>query len=209
MLTARRWLELWQRLGAARRADGALADAFTELTKRYAEKHRHYHTARHIADCLARLDEARALCEYPDEVELALWFHDAIYDTHARDNEAQSADWAARVLHDVDAEKPVTDRVRALIMATCHAALPETRDACVLVDIDLSILGALPQRFDAYELEIRAEYAWVPNILFRATRRKILGEFLKRPSIYSTDDFKQKLENSAHANLARSLQALK
>jgi len=208
MLIARRWLELWQRLGATRHADSALADAFTELTKCYAEKHRHYHTAQHIAECLARLDEARALCEHPDEVEIALWFHDAIYDTHAKDNEAQSADWAARVLHDAGAEKPVIDRVRTLIMATCHDALPETRDACVLVDIDLSILGAPPERFDAYELEIRAEYAWVPNILFRSTRRKILGEFLKRPSIYSTDDFKQKLENNARANLARSLRAL-
>jgi predicted metal-dependent HD superfamily phosphohydrolase len=208
MLMARRWLELWQRLGATRRADSALADAFTELTKCYAEKHRHYHTARHIAECLALLDEARALSEHPDEVELALWFHDAIYNTHAKHNEAQSADWSVRVLKESGAAQAVMDRVHALIMATCHAALPKTRDACVLVDIDLSILGATPQRFDAYELEIRAEYAWVPEILFRATRRKILGEFLQRPSIYSTDDFKQKLENSARANLARSLQAL-
>ena len=208
MLTASRWLELWQRLGATRRADSALADAFTELTKRYAEKHRHYHTAQHIAECLSRLDEARELCEYPDEVEVALWFHDAIYNTHARDNEAQSANWAARILKESGAAQMVMNRVRALIMATCHDALPETRDACVLVDIDLSILGATPQRFDAYELEIRAEYAWVPEILFRSTRRKILGEFLKRPSIYSTDDFKQKMENNARANLARSLRAL-
>lgn len=78
----------------------------------------------------------------------------------------------------------------------------------MLVDIDLSILGAAPERFDAYELEIRAEYAWVPEVLFRATRRKILAEFLQQPSIYSTIEFRQNLEASARANLARSLPAL-
>ena len=194
---------MWRELSLA-----APADAFDELIARYTESHRYYHNARHVADCLAKFDDARDLCEHPAEVELALWFHDAIYDTHAKDNEAQSASWAARVLKDAGAAQTEMERVQELIMATCHAATPATRDACVLVDIDLSILGAAAERFDAYELGVRAEYAWVPEILFRATRRKILGEFLQRPSIYSTDNFKQKLETNARANLARSLQAL-
>ncbi len=204
VISRERWGAPWRELGLA-----TPAPVFDELLARYSEPHRHYHNLTHIADCLAHFDHARELCEHAAEVELALWFHDAIYDTHAKDNEAQSAAWAVRVLSDAGTAQAVRERVHALIMATCHTAAPDTPDACTLVDIDLSILGAVPGRFDAYENEIRAEYAWVPGFLFRATRRKILREFLARPSIYSTGKFKQSLESNARANLARSLQSRK
>lgn len=154
MLTARRWLALWQQLGVARHADGALADTFVELTARYAESHRYYHTAQHIAECLAHFDSAQCLCEHAPEVELALWFHDAIYDPRAKNNELQSAEWAVRVMRDAGLASDVQSRVHALIMATAHNVLAQTQDAQVLVDIDLSILGADTARFDEYENQV-------------------------------------------------------
>jgi predicted metal-dependent HD superfamily phosphohydrolase len=205
MLTARRWLTLWQRLGAPRHADGALADAFAALTARYAETHRHYHTAQHIAECLTHFDSAQALCEQEAEVELALWFHDAIYAPRAKDNEAKSAAWALRVMVDAGIDTSPRARVHALIMKTCHDALPTTQDEQVLVDIDLAILGADTARFDEYEAQVRAEYSWVPEFLFRSTRKKILQSFLARPAIYSTAHFRNLLEKKAHDNLARSI----
>lgn len=220
MLTARRWLELWIRLGAARQADGVLADAYAGLMERFAEKHRHYHTARHIGECLAHFDNVRehdiSLCEHPNEVELALWFHDAIYNPRAKDNEAQSANWAVRVMQDahvpsevdMNASAEARARVHGLIMATCHDAMPDTPDAQVLVDIDLAILGADGARFDEYEREVRAEYAFVPEFLFRRTRKNILQGFLDRSTIYSTGYFREKLEKKARDNLARSLASL-
>ena len=119
-LSARRWLELWQRLGAPRSADGTLADEFVALKKCYDEKHRHYHGTQHIGECLAHFDSARTLCEHADEVELALWFHDAIYELRAKDNEAQSAAWAERVMRVAGISGAVKQRVHALIMKTCH-----------------------------------------------------------------------------------------
>lgn len=212
MLTARHWLELWQRLGATRQADSALADAYAELMTRFAETHRHYHTARHVGECLTHFDGARTLCEHANEVELALWFHDAIYNPRAKDNESQSAGWAVRVMQDAnvpaDSSAEARARVHGLIMATCHDALPDTPDAQVLVDIDLAILGADAARFDAYEREVRAEYAFVPDFLFRRTRKKILQGFLDRAPIYSTEYFRQQLEKKARENLARSLAGL-
>lgn len=208
-LSARRWLALWLRLGAPRSADGALADEFVALKNRYDEKHRHYHSAQHINECLTHLDSARALCEHADEVELALWFHDAIYEPRAKDNEAQSAAWAERVMRSAGLTDAAVQRVHALIMKTCHDALPVTQDEQVLVDIDLAILGASPQRFDEYETQVRAEYAWVPDFMFKRTRRKILTAFLERPALYATAFFREKLEAQARANLARSLDLLK
>ena len=205
MLTAKRWLGLWQRLEVPRQADNVLVDTFAALTLRYAEAHRHYHTAQHIAACLAHFDGAHSLCAHEAEVELALWFHDAIYEPRAKDNEAQSAAWATRVMTDAGIGKPPRDRVRALIMKTCHDALPETQDEQVLVDIDLAILGASDARFDDYELQVRAEYGWVPDFLFRRTRKKILQGFLARPAIYATAHFHGQLEKKARDNLARSI----
>lgn len=209
MLTARRWLGLWQQLGVSRSADSALADAYAALTARYAETHRHYHTAQHISECLAHFDTARALCEHPHEVELALWFHDAIYQPRAKDNEEQSARWALSVMREAGIGAEPCQRVRSMIMKTCHDALPQTPDEAVLVDIDLSILGADSVRFDEYEIQVRAEYGWVPLFLFNRTRREILQGFLARPALYSTAHFHSQLETTARANLARALSHLR
>lgn len=208
MLTALRWLELWQRLGVARDADNALADTYAALIKRYAEPHRHYHTTQHIGECLTHFDTLRGTCQHTSEVELALWFHDAIYEPRAKDNEAQSAAWALRVMGDTGIAPNVRERVRTLIMKTCHDGLPETVDEQVLVDIDLAILGAEPARFDEYEMQVRAEYGWVPQFLFNKTRRKILEAFLARPALYATAHFNRLLEKKARENLARSLATL-
>jgi predicted metal-dependent HD superfamily phosphohydrolase len=203
MLTLDRWKSLWQGLGTA-----APLREFTALSSRYAEAHRRYHTAQHINDCLTHFDGARALGDHPYEIELALWFHDAIYDPRAKDNEAQSAQWALRVMRESAIADEAQQRVQTLIMATCHDALPLSQDAKVLVDIDLSILGADAARFDEYENQVRAEYGWVPDFLFRRTRKKILESFLARQSIYSTVHFKNQLEKKARDNLARSLSKL-
>src|SRR5678809_692845 len=64
---------------------------YEQLTDAYAEPHRCYHTQQHIAECLEEFDEARHLARDPVAIELALWFHDAVYNPRAADNEEQSA----------------------------------------------------------------------------------------------------------------------
>ena len=99
-------------------------------------------------------------------------------------------------------------RIERMILATKHDAIPEDGDARLLVDIDLAILGSAPGRFDAYERQIREEYAWVPEADFRAGRARLLRSLLDRPRIYATDWFHDRLEEKARANLERSLRAL-
>ena len=76
-------------------ADRSLYDA---LVARYSEPHRRYHTLQHLAECFAAFDEIAHLAEHPADVELALWFHDAIYDTRRSDNEQRSAEQSGRNL---------------------------------------------------------------------------------------------------------------
>jgi predicted metal-dependent HD superfamily phosphohydrolase len=94
-------------------------------------------------------------------------------------------------------------------MATCHAALPRGEDQQLLVDVDLSILGASRPRFIEYETQVRTEYQWVPGWLFRRKRRAVLKEFAARSTIYSTVQMREKLESQARANLEYSLQLLR
>lgn len=193
------WQRAWTGIGAVGEGDALLA----RLMAAYAEPQRHYHTQQHLGECLSAFDAARALAEHPHEVELALWFHDAVYDIKGHDNEQRSADWARTALVDAGVVADIADRVHALVMATQHTAVPSGRDEQLLVDIDLSILGAERARFDEYEQQIRKEYAYVPGFLFRRKRREILKGFLDRPAIYSTPHFHAALEARARDNLRR------
>ena len=195
------WSSAWHALGVASPGD-ALCD---ELQRRYAEPQRHYHTMQHLGECLAWFEREKALAEHPGEVALALWFHDAIYDVHAHDNEARSADWAREALLDAGADSDAVGRVHALVMATRHDAVPEGRDAELLIDIDLSILGAERRRFDEYERQVQAEYAFVPDEVRLPRRRAILQRFLDRKAIYATARMHALLEAQARANLKRSI----
>ena len=152
------------------------------------------------------------MAQDPDAVEFALWFHDVIYDIGSRNNEEESARIAREAALALGLSKTWADRVSGLILATRHAATPVEADAQLVVDIDLSILGQPWQRFDAYEEEIRTEYAPVIEergaARFNAGRADILRRFLARPAIYSTEPFREKYEAPARANLRRSIERL-
>lgn len=145
--------------------------------------------------------ESAHLAQRPAEIAIALWFHDAVYDVKAHDNEARSADWAVTALQAAGVSAEVQARAHALIMATEHTAAPLAGDAALLVDIDLAILAATPARFAEYEWQIRQEFAWVPEDVFVEKRRVVLQEFVARLNIYSTAFLHSKMESAARANL--------
>jgi predicted metal-dependent HD superfamily phosphohydrolase len=196
-----RWALAWRALGAAPQSD-----VLQKLLAAYSEPQRHYHTLEHLEECFTNFELLRSGAEHPAEIELALWFHDAVYDTRRHDNEERSAQWARKVLGRVS--KEAAERVHALVMATRHEAVPEANDARILVDVDLSILGAPEKRFDQYEAQIREEYDWVPWPLYRHERRKVLASFLARPAVFSTDTFLELYEARARRNLERALARL-
>jgi len=194
----------WAAVGAVGDDERAAVLA-ARLLAAYAEPQRHYHATQHLRECLALFDTVRGLAEQPAEVELALWFHDAIYSVTQGGNEAASAQWAREELAAAGVAAARIARIEALILATRHDAVPLDVDQRLLVDIDLAILGAPRERFDEYERQIRAEYAHVPEALFAAKRREILQGFVTRPAIYATEWFRASHESAARANLARAL----
>lgn len=204
--TAENWLALLARL--------ELEDAsgtYDALVGAYTARSRHYHSLVHIADCLEQLSEHLALAEQPDEIALALWFHDAIYNWRSSTNEADSADWALRFLSGQNADASLGERIAALIMATCHGAGDAgglAGDAALIVDIDLSILGRDHETYDRFEANIRKEYRWVPLPVYRTKRREVLHWFLDRERIFLTDVFEDKFGAVARENLERAIAGL-
>jgi predicted metal-dependent HD superfamily phosphohydrolase len=198
------WNRTWHDLGIT----VSEAHLFQVICSHYAAPDRHYHTLQHLTECLDLFEKAIELATHPAEVEMALWFHDAIYNTASKENEAQSAQWASNELSKAGVLPASIDRIHALIMATCHTSLPTTNDECLLVDIDLAILGASPDRFAEYEQQIRTEYSFVPEPIFNQKRQEILQGFLDRQTIYSTQYFQNKLELRARQNIKRSIDLL-
>jgi len=134
------------------------------LLARYAKPHRAYHTLRHLGECLVACDPVPALAPHAAEVEMALWFKNAIYDVHRHANEPpQCARWAREAPAGGGVAAEVAERVEQLVLATQHTAIPQGADARLLVDIDRGNLGADEARFAEYEQQIRAEYAHVPE----------------------------------------------
>lgn len=195
------WLRGWRGIGAI--SDGG--EIYAALIARYNEPHRKYHALQHLAECLRLFATVQNLSPYAAEIEVALWFHDAIYDVHRHDNEELSAEWARAAVIQGGASAEIAERIYSLIMVTKHTGAPTLTEEQLLVDVDLSILGASQERFAEYEHQIREEYAFVPEVIFKEKRRDILKSFLDRSRLYGTAYFHDKLEMRARANLRAAI----
>lgn len=195
------WAGLWQTLGVV----PPPRPTYETLLRRYSEPHRAYHTLQHLAECLGVRRRVDAECESPSEVDLALWFHDAVHQPLRSDNESRSAQWLDDVARDSGLAEGVRLRLRGLVLATRHEAAPASADEAVLVDTDLSILGAPPDRFEEYDRQVRREYRHIPGLVYRRKRRQVLEGFLARERIFHTDAYFGVFEQQARLNLVRAI----
>src|SRR5690606_19806344 len=171
-------------------------EVWEELVERYGERWRHYHTLEHVADCLERLDDWKGLAERPEEVELALWFHDAVYVPWKGSNEEKSAELACQRLETLGVPAERRERIAAYILAT-KAHEPADGDLGLLLDLDLSILGATEDRFDRYEQQIRQEYYFVLQPFYRWKRLTKIQELRARPTLFYQDPIRDALVTRA------------
>jgi predicted metal-dependent HD superfamily phosphohydrolase len=191
-------------------SDAVLAD----IRALHEGEDRGYHDWSHPLALLGQLAEIETELDDPLAVRCAILLHDAIYEPRRADNETRSAELARRMLDSVVPAATLERAVR-LIEATQHHAVPEdlppgeVGDMARFLDMDLSILGAAPEAFDAYEAGVRHEYREVPETVFRAGRAAILERFLERDALYFSDWGKARFEARARENLRRSIRRLK
>ena len=198
---------LWQRCFPAGAASDAEA-AFAQLKVLYAEPHRCYHTPTHIGHCLAEFDLAVDAMDDADAVEMALWFHDAVHEPRASDNELRSAAlftaWATS-----PARSGFNEKVTDLILMTVHCEQPRTTDQAFVVDIDLSSFALPWPAFQRDSVAVRNEFAHLSDGDFYLIHIGFLRSLLARPTLFFTPWFRARCEAGARANIARHLEDLR
>ena len=203
-----RWLSLAHSLGIVEPAAEAV---WADLAAAYGEDGRFYHNLIHIKHALGVAEQLREVAVDFTAVQLALWFHDVVYDPRRSDNEAESAAYAERVLRPLGVPDDLLTKVRQLILATkSHEAPDDNPDVRVMLDADLAILSAPPEQYDAYAQAIRQEYSFVPDEAYRVGRTAVLQTFLARSPFYFTEWMRERGRDTAvYENLNRELLELK
>ena len=186
------------------------AEQFRRLKAQYSQPWRVYHRLRHLRRMFRvwREAEGELAVEDAQAVALAVWFHDAVYDPQRSDNETESAREAEARLALLGVSAGRQERVCRMILATATHEAEGDPDTALLLDLDLSILGAAPAVYQAYARGIRREYAHVDDHAFRTGRLRVLERFLVRQTIYMTGALAERLEARARRNLEREIELL-
>ncbi len=202
-----RFISLWNRC-IPNAGTSSAQDVFSVLEGNYSRPERFYHTLGHIKACLKHLDAIRDQARDPDALEMAVWFHDAVYETGARDNELQSAKLFVE-LANKEAPARFVDKVRSLIMVTVHPSHPTDIDEKFMVDIDLSSFGLPWPQFLALGKLARKECAHMSDEEFDASELEFFEILASRPNFYYSEFFRTRYEAQARDNLARKIADLK
>lgn len=181
-------------------------DIWKETETHYTEPHRYYHTLEHIRAMLFHFDDVAGEFENPEAVELAIWFHDIIYEGAPKKDEEESAELCLELID----ESEISSRAAELILATItHSAEEADKDCALFLDIDLSILAAEPELYKNYTEWVRAEYNKIPDELFYPGRLQVMESFLKREQLFFAHPDRKAWEVQARVNIAAEIEALK
>ncbi|MDI1228018.1 MAG: phosphohydrolase [bacterium] len=207
-----RWNDLWWRLGVQ---SPDIPATGIRLIAEYSGPDRHYHSRTHLEDVLTKLDWAKTALERTaelpllpedriklfDTIELALWYHDVVYDAKLKNNEQLSRDLFLTHAAHFGLDETMQQNVAKLIDLTAKHKDAASLMERIMTDCDLAILGAPKAEFDAYDKNIRKEYAHVPAPAYKVGRHKVLTGFLNQPYIFKTQAFHDAYEQQARANL--------
>ena len=171
---------------------------FCEVQELYRERHRRYHTIEHIERMLRA--QEHFFPEASRAVKMAVWLHDMVYDPRCDDNEIRSADAARLLVYELGASKEEAEAVYRLILVT-KDHVGSASDELELCDLDLLSLGDPSSAYRITTTQIRQEYAFVSDDLWRVGRRAFVNGFLDRLRIYQTLPMFERYESKARDNL--------
>ena len=197
--------QYWSLLAIAHQwSDGLSLKVYQRLEAAYTEPHRYYHSVQHIVECLTLFHQIKAQLNDPLAVEIAIWFHDVIYQPQACHNEKQSAQLMSDYCADILTSSQLKKVFRWIEATEQHLPTFET-DLQYLLDIDLAILASSVERFEQYQHQIWQEYQWVEPDIYRKKRQQVLAYFYQQQPLYLTCFLHEKLEQQAKLNLVNAL----
>ncbi len=201
---ADRWMRFVERIAGDAKSP---AQALSGLEVAYADPPRAYHNLNHIADCLGVMDQMPEATG--PAIELAIWYHDAIYDPFSKTNEQDSALFMRRAATDMGIANEIIDAAASLILITANHQQAASPDEQVIADIDLSIIASPAPAYDRYALAIRKEYKDVEELAYQTGRQQFLQSLLDAPVLFRTQWARtRRFDQQARANISRELASL-
>lgn len=177
-----------------------------ELLERWGEDHRKYHSRTHLLAVLEALDVLTDPALPARSVTLAAWFHDAVYEGIAGQDEEESAKLAEDRLAIAGLPESVVDEVARLVRLTSeHSPAPDDHAGALLCDADLSILGAEPAAYARYLKAVREDYAHVSDPDFAAGRAAVVRQLLALDPLFHSERAKSLWLDAARRNLEAEL----
>ena len=204
-VAAARFLALWERCVATPPSPDATT-VYADLKRRHEAPQRRFHNFDHIRDCVDRIDEVAPFLVDRDASELALWFHDSVYEPGAATNERRSAELFLQL--SAGARPALRRRVCGLILATRHTSRPPGNDCRYIMDIDLAGFGASWEEFMRHGALLREEFAAQSDDEYQAGQLNFLRRLARRRWFFSTDYYRERHETRARENLDRLLAML-
>jgi predicted metal-dependent HD superfamily phosphohydrolase len=180
------------------------------LISRYREPHRHYHDVTHIREVFAHIAQVAEQFQQLRPALYAALYHDAIYDSKRKDNEARSAELARAELSGLLDESELRVVSELVVATASHGAVLAGAhpDVGLFLDCDSAILGADAARYREYAAGVRLEYGHVSKLLYRLGRGKFLKGMLKRSTFFHTTWFEARYGEQARTNLRAELKGL-
>lgn len=122
---------------------------WTVLHALYTDERRHYHTLHHVMACLEALDSIREEIDDPALVELALWFHDAIYLPAGTPTPSYNEERSALLAAAASGSMGLSDKIdcvhlkQAIFCTSPHLTYiaKERSDYQIVHDLDIWVLG--------------------------------------------------------------------
>lgn len=196
-------------MDAARFPTSSEIGIFQDIIARHSEPSRHYHGLSHLTALFDLLTTHAPQVQPGSAPRLAVWWHDAVYDATRSDNEERSAELARENLARLNADVALIEDVVGLIHTTRnHWNGPPAGNGDYFLDADIAILGAPPNIYAQYTIDVRHEYTWVPEPAFRAGRSGFLAGALARPRLFRTDAFEAAYAAQARANMQQELASI-
>ena len=179
--TVKHWKELCNKLHFSA---SVAENVWQVLETRYGEVQRHYHNMHHIRALLRHSATYADLIADKEAVDLAVYFHDVVYDPKSKTNEEDSADLFVN-LCSPHISSTLCEKVRQYIIETKKhdVLLSDDNDLKLFIDMDMSILGVHPTQYAKYAQQIRQEYEFVPEADYCRGRAAVLESFLQPSSV--------------------------
>ena len=159
-----RWTVLCQTL---RVSEAATNKWWTIVRDGMQEKQRHYHTLTHLEELFAHADAFKSHLRDPCAVDLAIFFHDVVYNPRAGGgkNEDDSAVVFSNFAQEVDLEPATLAKVFRWIVQTKHHRCDESDDddCKFFMDFDMAVLGWERAAYARYAQDVRKEFIHVPE----------------------------------------------